>query len=112
MVPGEVTRGGISEEGRDSGRSFEVVVVLVVLQCGRPARPMPAGGRQEAGAGPARPAFRAALIPDTAAALVVYGLVAVSRRWSGRVARWLGGGVARVTGGQPLLDRRPANVVK
>jgi len=56
VVPGEVIRGGISEEGRGSGRSPEVFRVLVVPKCGRPARPMPAGGRQQAGAGPARPA--------------------------------------------------------
>ncbi|PWR15182.1 hypothetical protein DKT69_12505 [Micromonospora sicca] len=62
MVSGEVIPGGISEEGRGSGRSPEVFVLLVVRQRGRPARPMPAGGRQQAGAGPARPALRAALI--------------------------------------------------
>ncbi|PWU49664.1 hypothetical protein DLJ46_09090 [Micromonospora globispora] len=62
MVPGEGIRGLISEEGRGSGRSPEVFVVLVPCQRGRPARPMPAGGRQQAGAGPARPALRAALI--------------------------------------------------
>lgn len=56
MVPGEGIRGGISEEGRGSGQSPEVFRVLVVRQRGRPARPMPAAGRQQAGAGPARPA--------------------------------------------------------
>ncbi|KKK07284.1 hypothetical protein LQ51_03555 [Micromonospora sp. HK10] len=57
MVPGEVIRSWpISEEGRGSGRSPEVFYVLVVRQRGRLGRPMPAEGRQQAGAGPARPA--------------------------------------------------------
>jgi hypothetical protein len=56
VVPGEVIRGGISEEGRGSGQSPEVFAVLVIRECGRPARPMPAGGRPAAGAGPPRPA--------------------------------------------------------
>jgi len=62
VVPGEVSRGGISEEGRGSGQSPEGLRGFVIRQRGRPARPMPAEGRQQAGAGPARPALRAALI--------------------------------------------------
>ncbi|SIR91986.1 hypothetical protein SAMN05444858_12761 [Micromonospora avicenniae] len=42
MVPGEVIRGGISEEGRGSGRSPEVFKVLVVPKvAGRPGRCRP-----------------------------------------------------------------------
>lgn len=48
MVPGEVIRGGISEEGRGSGRSPEVF-----RSCDTQAWP----------AGPVRPALRAALDP-------------------------------------------------
>ena len=51
MVPGEVIRGGISEEGRGSGRSPEVFKALHSPMRCRPVRPMPAGGRQQAEAG-------------------------------------------------------------
>ena len=63
MVPGEVIRGGISEEGRGSGRSPEVFKAPGIPPCVLPPGPADAGRRSPAGRGrAARPASRAALI--------------------------------------------------
>ena len=52
MVPGEVIRGGISEEARGSGRKPRGLQSPFNPHAScRPVRPMPAGGRQQAEAG-------------------------------------------------------------